>query len=133
MVVVVFLRTFGVIPMKSANDVEQLSNAINSSECHRESLKYFLIRVCRPITVTLMFEALCPFCQKFIATQLANLYDQFRGKVEIELVPFGNARLLPNGQISCNHGQAECDANKLMSCVVDVVQIKQARNEYKRI
>ena len=30
------------------------------------------------------------------------------------------------GQISCNHGQKECDANRLMSCVIDVVKVKQA-------
>jgi interferon gamma-inducible protein 30 len=79
-----------------------------------------------PITVTLMFEALCPFCQRFISNHLGNLYDQFRGKIDIELVPWGNSRLLPNGQISCNHGQSECDANRLMSCAIDIVKTKQA-------
>jgi interferon gamma-inducible protein 30 len=85
-----------------------------------------LKRQTAPITVTLMFEALCPFCQRFISNHLGNLYDQFRGKIEIELVPWGNARLLQNGQISCNHGQPECDANRMMSCVIDVVKIKLA-------
>lgn len=33
---------------------------------------------------------------------------------------------LQNGQVSCNHGQTECDANRLMSCVIDVVKVKQA-------
>ncbi|KAI6227924.1 Saposin A-type domain-containing protein [Aphelenchoides besseyi] len=79
-----------------------------------------------PIIVTLMYEALCPFCQRFISNHLGNLHDMFRGKIEIELVPFGNSRLLSNGQISCNHGATECDANRLMSCVLDNVPMKQA-------
>lgn len=53
-----------------------------------------LKRLTSPITVTLMFEALCPFCQRFISNHLGQLYDQFRGKIEIELVPWGNSRLL---------------------------------------
>jgi len=85
-----------------------------------------LKRQTAPITVTLMFEALCPFCQRFISNHLGNLYDQFRGKIEIELVPWGNSRLLQNGQFSCNHGQVECDANRMMSCVIDVVKVKKA-------
>lgn len=47
-----------------------------------------------PIKVTLMYEALCPFCQRFITNHLGNLYNQFRGNVEIEMVPWGNSRLL---------------------------------------
>jgi interferon gamma-inducible protein 30 len=80
----------------------------------------------RPIKVTLMYEALCPFCQRFITNHLGNLYNQFRGNVEIEMIPWGNSRLLRTGQISCNHGQKECDANRLMSCVIDEVKVKQA-------
>ncbi|KAI6242951.1 Saposin A-type domain-containing protein [Aphelenchoides fujianensis] len=79
-----------------------------------------------PIVVTLMYEALCPFCQRFISNHLGQLYDTFRGKVEFELVPFGNSRLLGTGEISCNHGRVECDANRVMSCVLDAVGIKQA-------
>ncbi|KAK0394231.1 hypothetical protein QR680_000639 [Steinernema hermaphroditum] len=80
----------------------------------------------RPIKLTLMFEALCPYCQKFITHQLGNIYNQFQNAMELELVPWGNSRLLRNGQISCNHGQKECDANRLMSCVIDAVKVKQA-------
>uniref|UniRef100_A0A1I8AVV2 Saposin A-type domain-containing protein n=1 Tax=Steinernema glaseri TaxID=37863 RepID=A0A1I8AVV2_9BILA len=80
----------------------------------------------RPVKLTLMYEALCPYCQKFITHQLGNIYNQFQNVMELELVPWGNSRLMRNGQISCNHGQKECDANKLMSCVIDAVKVKQA-------
>lgn len=54
----------------------------------------------QPLRITLMFEALCPFCQRFISNHLGNLYNQFRAQIEtrreleIELVPWGNSRLL---------------------------------------
>uniref|UniRef100_A0A915DMG7 Saposin A-type domain-containing protein n=1 Tax=Ditylenchus dipsaci TaxID=166011 RepID=A0A915DMG7_9BILA len=80
----------------------------------------------RPLTVTIMYEALCPFCQRFITNQLGNLYHQFKDQIQIELVPWGNSILLRNGQISCNHGPKECDANRLMSCVLDQVSMSVA-------
>jgi interferon gamma-inducible protein 30 len=81
----------------------------------------------QPITVSLMFEAMCPFCQRFITNHLANLYNTFNPQgVEFELVPFGNSRLLRNGEISCNHGPKECQANKLLGCVIDIVKVKQS-------
>lgn len=48
----------------------------------------------RPLTVTLMYEALCPFCQRFITNHLANLHSQFGNQIEVELVPWGNSILL---------------------------------------
>ncbi|KAI1702146.1 gamma interferon inducible lysosomal thiol reductase (GILT) domain-containing protein [Ditylenchus destructor] len=80
----------------------------------------------RPLTVTIMFEALCPFCQRFITNHLGNLYHQFKDQINIELVPWGNSILLRNGQISCNHGPKECDANRLMGCALAEVTTEQA-------
>ncbi|KAH7729062.1 CRE-PQN-48 protein [Aphelenchoides avenae] len=102
-----------------SQEIAQRCNVLQQCDSFRRSRQ--------PITVTLMFEALCPFCQRFITNHLSNLYNQYHAHgVEFELVPFGNARLLRNGQISCNHGQKECDANRLLGCVIDVVRIKQA-------
>ncbi|CEF60543.1 Gamma-interferon-inducible lysosomal thiol reductase [Strongyloides ratti] len=80
----------------------------------------------KPIKISLMFEALCPYCQRFITNHLGPIYNQFKNYIQLELVPWGNARFMRNGQISCNHGQKECDANKLMGCALDVLHIKQA-------
>jgi len=79
----------------------------------------------RPLVVTLMYEALCPYCQRFIANHLGALYNNYKDQVELELVPWGNSILLRNGQISCNHGPKECDANRLMGCVNDAVPMSQ--------
>uniref|UniRef100_A0A914HXZ0 cyclin-dependent kinase n=1 Tax=Globodera rostochiensis TaxID=31243 RepID=A0A914HXZ0_GLORO len=80
----------------------------------------------RPITVTLMYEALCPYCQRFVSNNLGALHNRFGSRIKLDLVPWGNSILLRNGHISCNHGPKECDANRLMSCVVEEVPTDQA-------
>ncbi|CAJ0581360.1 unnamed protein product, partial [Mesorhabditis spiculigera] len=80
----------------------------------------------KKLKISLMYEALCPYCQKFIANQLGTIVNQFRGQFELELVPWGNARIARDGQFSCNHGKKECDANRLQSCVIDILGTQQA-------
>ncbi|GMT15816.1 hypothetical protein PFISCL1PPCAC_7113, partial [Pristionchus fissidentatus] len=80
----------------------------------------------KPIKITLIYEALCPFCQRFISNQLGVVFNSLRGHFDLEMVPWGNARLLPDGSFSCNHGQKECDANRLQSCVLDQLQVQGA-------
>ncbi|VDK77944.1 unnamed protein product [Litomosoides sigmodontis] len=79
-----------------------------------------------PLKLSLYYEALCPYCQRFIANHLGNIYNQFRGLIELEMVPWGNSKLLKNGTIRCNHGPTECKANKLQSCVLEYAKIKHA-------
>ena len=54
----------------------------------------------RPLKITLMYEALCPYCQRFIANNLGNLHSRFGNRTQLDLVPWGNALLLRNGQFS---------------------------------
>lgn len=101
-------------------DTQELAQRCNVvSQCE------VLRRERRPLRISIMYEALCPFCQKFIANNLGLLYNQFKDQIDLELVPWGNA-MLRNGQIICNHGPKECDANRMMSCVLDSVSISQA-------
>ncbi|CAI4232175.1 unnamed protein product [Auanema sp. JU1783] len=80
----------------------------------------------QPLKISLIYEALCPYCQKFIANQLGTVYNQFRGQFELELIPWGNSRILRDGSFSCNHGKKECDANRIQSCVLDILKVKGA-------
>ncbi|CAK5029200.1 unnamed protein product [Meloidogyne enterolobii] len=73
-----------------------------------------------------MFEALCPYCQRYIANNLGSLLYKFGNQTILELVPWGNSLLLRNGKISCNHGPKECDANRLLSCVISEVSVSQS-------
>uniref|UniRef100_A0A183BPM8 Gamma interferon inducible lysosomal thiol reductase GILT n=1 Tax=Globodera pallida TaxID=36090 RepID=A0A183BPM8_GLOPA len=72
------------------------------------------------------YEALCPYCQRFVANNLGALHNRFGSRIKLDLVPWGNSILLRNGHISCNHGPKECDANRLMSCVLEEVPTDQA-------
>lgn len=47
-----------------------------------------------PVKLTLIYEALCPFCQKFITQHLGSLYEEFRNNIELELIPWGNSRFM---------------------------------------
>ncbi|KAM3719786.1 GILT-like protein [Dirofilaria immitis] len=79
-----------------------------------------------PIKLSLYYEALCPYCQRFIANHLGNIYNQFRGLIELDMIPWGNSKLLQDGTIRCNHGPIECNANKLQSCVLEYAKMKHA-------
>ncbi|VDK78909.1 unnamed protein product [Onchocerca ochengi] len=79
-----------------------------------------------PIKLSLYYEALCPYCQRFISNHLGIIYNQFRGLIELEMIPWGNSKLLQNGTIRCNHGSIECNANKLQSCVLEYAKMKHA-------
>uniref|UniRef100_A0A0N5ADI7 Saposin A-type domain-containing protein n=1 Tax=Syphacia muris TaxID=451379 RepID=A0A0N5ADI7_9BILA len=82
-------------------------------------------RLAKPIRLTLLYETLCPFCQKFITNDLQSLYDEFQDQIEFELVPWGNSRIM-QGKIVCDHGAKECVANRLQSCVLDSIPARQA-------
>ena len=49
----------------------------------------------QPVKVTLYFESLCPDCRQFILNQWYPAYKALAesGILELELVPFGNARV----------------------------------------
>ena len=49
----------------------------------------------KPIQLTVLIEALCPDCQNWIIQELyPKIYKNFNGFVNIELVPYGNAKVV---------------------------------------
>jgi len=78
----------------------------------------------KKLKLTLLYESLCPDCQILIRDTLyPQVWKLGRDFVDLELVPYGNARhgtATPNGtyDISCQHGPVECKLNKLHSCVI---------------
>ncbi|RCN28862.1 gamma interferon inducible lysosomal thiol reductase, partial [Ancylostoma caninum] len=77
------------------------------------------------INITVLIEALCPDCQRFIVDELyPNVYKNFAGFVNIEFVPYGNAKVV-NGTIQCQHGPEECSINRFESCLIDSVQTQE--------
>eukprot|EP01066_Platyproteum_vivax_P007241 Platyproteum_vivax@DN2786_c0_g1_i1.p1 len=67
--------------------------------------------------ITLYFEALCPYCRKWILKSLFPIYNSpiFADNFEVSLVPYGNAKVV-NGTVVCQHGVEECELNEQLAC-----------------
>ncbi|VDO65338.1 unnamed protein product [Haemonchus placei] len=75
----------------------------------------------QPINITVLMESLCPYCQRWFVNKLPAIFKNFNKFVNIEIVPYGNARV-KNGSIDCQHGPEECYINRFESCVIDSMQ-----------
>ena len=54
------------------------------------------------VSLELYYESLCPYCSRFIVNHLAGiLEDGLIDAVHLRLVPYGNARVGSNSEISC--------------------------------
>ncbi|OEL29561.1 hypothetical protein BAE44_0009423 [Dichanthelium oligosanthes] len=57
------------------------------------------------VSLELYYESLCPYCSRFIVNRLAGIFeDGLIDAVDLRLVPYGNARVGSNGDISCQSG-----------------------------
>ncbi|XP_074038747.1 gamma-interferon-inducible lysosomal thiol reductase-like protein [Leptinotarsa decemlineata] len=73
------------------------------------------------VTISVYYESLCPDSVKFFKEQLGITHDSFEGKVEVDLIPFGNANFTKedgNYTFTCQHGELECHGNKVHSCAL---------------
>ncbi|CAD5211524.1 unnamed protein product [Bursaphelenchus okinawaensis] len=92
-----------------------------SKECNvEEQCKSYLSKSKgQKVQLTLLFEALCPDCEEFITgTFYHDIYLKHGDKIDIELVPYGNARIDEQGNVVCQHGKDECRGNKYEACVI---------------
>ncbi|KAF8063862.1 hypothetical protein HT031_003719 [Scenedesmus sp. PABB004] len=72
-----------------------------------------------PVRVELYMEALCPYCANFTLTGLAPLFEsKLSNYVQLDVIPWGNARVDADGAVQCQHGPLECALNKLLSCAL---------------
>ncbi|KAI6228159.1 GILT-like protein F37H8.5 [Aphelenchoides besseyi] len=73
----------------------------------------------KKLLLTVLYESLCPDCQEFITGDLYNkVYSKFQKYVDIELIPYGNAKRHEDGTITCQHGDNECKINKHEDCAL---------------
>eukprot|EP00873_Tetraselmis_striata_P034436 jgi/Tetstr1/454700/TSEL_041586.t1 len=70
------------------------------------------------VKVAFYTESLCPDCRNFTLGALATAFDDGVADImDVELVPFGNARREPDtGELICQHGPLECTFNKVFGC-----------------
>jgi interferon gamma-inducible protein 30 len=54
------------------------------------------------VSLELYYESLCPYCSRFIVNHLAGIFeDGLIDAVHLRLIPYGNARVGSNSEISC--------------------------------
>ncbi|KAF2358858.1 Gamma interferon inducible lysosomal thiol reductase GILT [Trinorchestia longiramus] len=80
------------------------------------------------VPVKVYFESLCPDSKSFFRRQLTPAYEQLQDIMDLSFVPFGKALARPrlrNGRVTfefeCQHGQRECQGNRIMSCAQRVL------------
>ncbi|CAO4365348.1 unnamed protein product [Caenorhabditis nigoni] len=98
----------------SNKDIEKACGFTQQCDKHRAATHN------QKINITVLIEALCPDCQNFLTKQLYPVvFKNFGDFVNIELVPFGNAKIQEDGTIKCQHGEEECSINKFEGCFID--------------
>ncbi|XP_042512640.1 gamma-interferon-responsive lysosomal thiol protein-like [Macadamia integrifolia] len=73
------------------------------------------------VSLGVYYQTLCPPCSSFILNNLSKALDNgLINILDIKLVPYGNAKLLGNDTIICQHGPQECFLNTVEACAIDV-------------
>lgn len=72
------------------------------------------------VNVTLYFEVLCGGCRQWILNTGYPVFEKLLGTgvLSLELVPYGNAHVMIDGTVQCQHGPAECYGNTIESCAI---------------
>lgn len=78
-----------------------------------------------PVLVTVYYEALCPDSKHFIVKQLQSTFERAPELIDVKLVPYGKATTTTQKdgslKFECQHGQTECEANKIHACTIEVI------------
>ena len=85
------------------------------------TLKITVSTTPNPVVVTAYTESLCIDCKRFIDQELILAYHTLGNDViNLSIVLFGNSRLDEGTRtVTCQHGEAECDANVWERCAVE--------------
>ena len=76
-----------------------LENAASQSNFRSQEVPKLCYREDKPtVDVTLYYEALCPGCMQFVATELYPTYQKFGKYINVGLVPYGNSRTILDSQ-----------------------------------
>uniref|UniRef100_A0A6V7QRA9 Gamma-interferon-inducible lysosomal thiol reductase n=1 Tax=Ananas comosus var. bracteatus TaxID=296719 RepID=A0A6V7QRA9_ANACO len=71
------------------------------------------------VSLSLYYETLCPYCSNFIVNHLSRIFSNgLVSIVDLDLVPYGNARVSSDGSFICQHGANECLLNVIEACAI---------------
>ncbi|KAL8129047.1 hypothetical protein V2J09_018202 [Rumex salicifolius] len=72
------------------------------------------------VSLGLYYETLCPYSANFIINYLAKILDNgIIDIVDLNLVPWGNAKIRGNSTFDCQHGPSECLLNTIQACAIN--------------
>ncbi|XP_076957227.1 gamma-interferon-responsive lysosomal thiol protein-like [Bidens hawaiensis] len=72
------------------------------------------------VKLNLYYESLCPNSEDFIINYLPKMFNNgLIDIVDLKLSPYGNAGLLDNGTIVCQHEEPECKLNTVEACAIN--------------
>jgi hypothetical protein len=70
-----------------------------------------IVSASNKVSVSLYYEALCPYCSGFIDNNLGRIFQNgLISIVDLNLIPFGNALVTSDGSIICQVRSAKCSA-----------------------
>ncbi|KAF8018775.1 hypothetical protein BT93_H3624 [Corymbia citriodora subsp. variegata] len=73
------------------------------------------------VSLGLYYESLCPYSADFIVNHLARIFESdLISHVDLNLVPWGNAKIKGNTTFDCQHGPSECLLNTVEACAIDI-------------
>lgn len=74
-----------------------------------------------PVSVQVSIESLCIDSKNYMHEQLVPTFaSPLSDIMELQVIVFGNAHLHTDTQtVTCQHGDAECDANVYQQCAID--------------
>jgi len=72
------------------------------------------------VQLEVYYEALCPYCQQFFSTNMADIMSKpdILSIINLKMVPYGNTQVDAAGVYHCQHGVAECMSDVLMQCLL---------------
>ncbi|KAF6216303.1 hypothetical protein GE061_000643 [Apolygus lucorum] len=71
------------------------------------------------VKLDVYYESQCPYCRNFFVNQLRPTSKLLSKYMETNLVPYGNAKTIRNGNkvtFQCQHGESECLLTKIHAC-----------------
>ncbi|VVC43698.1 Gamma interferon inducible lysosomal thiol reductase GILT [Cinara cedri] len=86
------------------------------------------------LPVGIYYEALCPDSRNFILQHLVPSINKAPNSFDVDFVPYGKAKTHENSDGSiifdCQHGEVECQANKIHSCAKKHIKDKSILVKY---
>ncbi|XP_078435330.1 gamma-interferon-responsive lysosomal thiol protein-like [Wolffia australiana] len=80
---------------------------------------HFPVADASKVRLDFYYETLCPYCSRFTVNFLSKVFENgLIDIIDLNLVPYGNARVGPSGAITCQHGADECLLNTVEACAI---------------